>query len=293
MKKIFLFVALVAVGGIVSAVFILNQNKKRITDEPEKKFHYSIYSQKKFFEQAFAAAPVLPVFGAKKNVLGLLFNHHLLAPHFIAQAFEAVKTDKGLTVVLISPNHFGVGSGPILTSYEIWQTPYGELLPDTEVIDGFTESGLVKIDEAPFENEHGIRNIVAFLKRSLPEAKIVPLIIKDSLGERGADEMAAALSNLPSGILLAGSFDFSHYKNLKTANQHDEKSLEVLKNLRWRETYDLDTDSGPGLRLFLETLKLAKADNFELLIHSNSALVAGKLDEPQTTSYITGLFFSN
>jgi len=284
--------SIVSLAAVAGLFLVINQKTPAPAGQPaeENKVHYSIYSQKDFFEKAFTAAPALAKSSTTGNILGILFNHHLLAPHFIAQAFNAVESDGPLTVVLLGPNHFGVGSGPILTSRESWQTPYGVLSSDIELVDSLIVSGLVKADEGPFENEHGIRNIVAFIKHSLPEAKVVPLIIKDNLPSQTADALAQFLADLPVDVLLAGSFDFSHYHDLETANLHDEKSLAVVKNLSWADTLDLDTDSGPGLRVFLEALSLRRALNFTLLEHSNSAIVARQLESTSTTSYITGYF---
>ena len=292
MKKFFLL------GFITSTLFIvifivayslqLGQNGQK----SEVPLHYSVYSQKDFFDQAFDFAPS-STSQAGQGIKGLLFNHHLLAPHFIAQAFLAAQNQKPQTLVILAPNHFMTGIGPILTSRYAWQTPYGQLQPDLEIIGALIESGLVKVDEQPFENELGIKNVVAFAKRVFPDARVVPLIVKDNTPDSLADSLAQALQRvLPQNGLVVGSFDFSHYHTLDTANQHDEKSLSAVRSLDFKGTKDLDVDSRPGLRILLEFLSLAKADSFTLLQHSNSALVAKNLTTTSTTSYITGYFSS-
>ncbi|MCL5436048.1 MAG: AmmeMemoRadiSam system protein B [Patescibacteria group bacterium] len=289
-KKI--FAISLSLAGLTLVVFFADQTPGHLIPETAKRYHYSLYSQKDFFEDAFSAAQAFPSRSAGR-IVGLLFNHHLLAPHFIAQVLEATASGEPLAVILISPNHFGAGNGPVLTSNESWQTPYGELEPDSGVIDTLVASGLVKMEEPPFENEHGIRNVVAFIKRELPNAKVVPLIIKDNLPSRDADALAATLSELPGEVLLAGSFDFSHYQDLETANRHDEKSLAIVQSLNWQGTAGLDVDSPIGLRIFLETLARLGASRFSLLQHSNSAIVADERNASSTTSYITGIFSSD
>lgn len=252
--------------------------------------HYSAYSERAFFDQAFDFAPSFPP--ARGNgIKGLLFNHHLLAPHFIAQAFLAAKNQKPQTLVIISPNHFAAGDSPVLTSAYAWQTPYGKLLPDTEVIAALTEAGAVKIEEPAFNDELGIKNVVAFAKRVFPDVRMVPLIIKDGLSDFKADSLAETLRKiLPENSLIAGSFDFSHDRTLEAANRRDEKSLSIIRSLNFKNTKALDVDSRPGLRVLLEFLSFSKADSFTLLEHSNSALVAKNPNASSTTSYITGYF---
>lgn len=258
---------------------------------PAVSVHYSFYSDKTFFDRAFETVSKTPVKKVDGKILGILINHHLLAPHFIAQAFTAAATTSPVTVVLLSPNHFGVGSGQVLTSRYSWQTPYGELKPDFELIDKLVRSGQVAVDEKPFEKEHGISNVVAFVKRSLPNAKVVPIIVKDTLSPNRADKLAELLATAtPENSVIAGSFDFSHYQTLEVANQHDQASLAVVQSLNWQATEDLDIDSRPGLRIFLQLLHKKGAKRFTLLKHSNSALITGNLSAPETTSYITGYF---
>jgi AmmeMemoRadiSam system protein B len=283
-KIVFVFLAGLVLGTVLSIVFKINNyvNEKN-------KVHYSIYSQKDFFEAAFIAAPKISI-PSNFLIKGLLVNHHLLAPHFIAQAFKMVASNEPLSVVLISPNHFLIGEGPVLTSLKNWQTPYGELAPDVQIINTLISSGLAMVEEPPFENEHGVKNIVAFLKRELPSAKLVPLIIKNNLPLHYADKLAAALSQLPGKVLFVGSFDFSHYRTLSEANHYDEVSLAAIKSLNWSVAQSLDTDSPVGLRVFLEALAYSGVDDFKLLQHSNSAIITNEPNSFSTTSYITGYF---
>jgi AmmeMemoRadiSam system protein B len=250
-------------------------------------FHYSYFSQPEFFDAAYQAAKPQPY---QPEAKAILVNHHLLAANYIAESFNVVATNAPLTVLLISPNHFSAGKADVITSAENWQTPYGILPANRELINRLAESDIADIDESPFEQEHGVSGLVAFIKKSLPNAKIAPLIIKDNLPIKQARKIAQEiLSLLPKNTLIVGSFDFSHYLTSRAADFHDIESLVVVENFDFNGINRLDTDSRQGLALFLELLKDSGNQNFHLLENSNSAKLTHQ-DVLETTSYIDGYF---
>lgn len=252
--------------------------------------HYSAFPQKTFFEQATANIPS-PAAQAPTKIKGLVVPHHLLAAPSIAEAFQTIASDEPITVVLLSPNHFHVGHGQITSSLFDWQTPYGTLEANQVLIQQLEQKQLVTIDEQPFEKEHGISNLVAFIKQTLPNASIVPIIIKDTLSSKTADTFIQGITTeLPNNTLWIASIDFSHYLPKSVADFHDATSLAVLKNLDVDAAKILEIDSRPGLRIFLQAMKANGAQQFHLFRHSNAADLINDPDLQETTSHFTGAF---
>ncbi len=248
--------------------------------------HGSYFSQKGFYEDAYKLAPNIYNPEAK----AILVNHHLLAANFIAEAFNTVATDAPITVLLISPNHFSAGRNSVITSAAVWETPYGKLEPDLQIIRSLKSKRLASVEEDPFEQEHGISGIVGFIKKSLPNAKLVPLILKDRISPEQAIDIANNFSKtLPQDSLVVGSLDFSHYLTDRAAQFHDLESLNVLQTFDFESIYNLDIDSRPGLTFLLQILKKRGQRNFSLLRTSNSEKLTHQ-DILETTSYITGYF---
>lgn len=253
--------------------------------------HYSYFSQKDFYEHAYKQAENLATFIPQEYPKAILVNHHLLAGHFIAEAFNAVATISPVTVIVISPNHFFAGKSAVITSAANWQTPFGVLEADNKLINQLTAKNLVDVEEQPFEQEHGISGIVAFIKKSLPNALVVPLILRDQMSVAKAMDLAGQItSSLPQNTLLVGSFDFSHYLTHRAANFHDISNLATVENFDYDAIPRLDTDSHSGLALFLKLLELNGRQKFHLLQHSNSAEVSRREETLETTSYVTGYF---
>lgn len=291
-QKLIIFILIIislTVAGFLTGFYFKHKSKN--LPEPtvitDGNFHYSYFSQPQFFDQAYADAQAQ---NYQPTAKAILVNHHLLASKFIAESFSAVATDAPLTVLLISPNHFSTGKGEVITSSEIWQTPYGELPADEELENRLVNNQLASVEEDPFGQEHGISGIVPFIKKSLPNAKVVPLIIRDNLPIQQARKIAQGiLPLLPANTLIVGSFDFSHYLTAGAADFHDVESLSVVENFDYDGISRLDADSHPGLAMFLQLLDSQNAKAFSPLEHGNSAEFTQQ-EVLETTSYIDGYF---
>jgi len=173
-KDIVVFILLIIFGlasGYSLGFLEIKNEECEISD-----FHYSYFSNKSFFDDAYkniSEQSIIP-----NQIKGVLVNHHLLAPNLIAETINTIATTSRITVVVISPNHFSAGQGQIISSLYKWDTPYGILNSNCETISKLEKEGVLNIDEYPFKKEHGISGIVPFIKKSLPNAKIIPIIIK-------------------------------------------------------------------------------------------------------------------
>jgi len=275
-------------GGLKNGLDKNGFNKQAVSKVDN--FHYSFFSQKDFFDNAFNNINKDKIF-KNQNIRGMIAPHHLLASNLIANVFYFISSQKPITVVVISPNHFFAGQGQIISSLYDWQTPYGILESDKNLIKQLQANQLLNIDESPFAKEHGISNLVAFIKKALPNARIAPLIVKDTLSTKEGEIFADNIGKiLPEDTLFIASLDFSHYLPAQIADFHDAKSLAVLSNFDYEGINFLDVDSEQSLRIFLKYLDAKGASAFNLIDHSNSADILKDENISETTSYITGFF---
>jgi len=282
-----IIVSVLILAGLTGFIYLLGIKHKAQTPQ-NKIYHYSYFSQPGFFDDAYTSAKQPP---AIANAKGIIVNHHLLASRFIAETFNVVATDAPLTVLLVSPNHFDTGKADVITSSAVWKTPYGDLEPDNELINQLTTQKFASVEEPPFEQEHGISGIVAFIKESLPNAKVVPIIFRNRIKLDQVLKLADGYHQLlPKNALIVGSFDFSHYLTDRAASFHDLENLAAVQDLDTSGIYNLDIDSRPGLAFYLELMKDFGDTQFHLLENSNSAKLTHE-DILETTSYITGYFF--
>jgi len=256
-----------------------------------KNFHQAEPSQLSFYETAYKFFKE-KIDIENKTVIGGIIPHHLLAADIIADFFSNLSGRNYDTIVLLSPNHFQQGKSKIITSNLNWQTPYGEIAADRSLINNLLENvRLMNVEEDVFAREHGIKAEVAFIKKTFPQAKIVPLVLEGGLKADEAENLARAIlsANNNKNILVLASVDFSHYTTNLVAQEQDQRSIALLENMDFNNTYKMAVDSPPSIYTLLKYAEF-KNSSFKLLKNSNSALLSGKLDLKSTTSYISGYF---
>ena len=254
-------------------------------------FHYSYLSTAPSFDKAYALAPTSTP--QVENIRGLLVNHHLLAGSLIAATMRQAATDKPITVVLISPNHFDAGTGAVITSQYQWQTPYGILPGDCTAVADLARAGVVSVEEDPFVKEHGITGIVPFIKKSFPNARVVPLIVRSGMSDADQQKLVDALyQEFGDRALVINSVDFSHYLPDTAAQFHDRTALSVLRagGSDLATVSHIESNSDTGTAIFLRYMHKLGAGRFTLVGHSNSAELTDSPTLEETTSYLDGVY---
>lgn len=289
-KKITIFIILVIIS-LLSGYFLgfLKTNTYNDTACVISDFHYSYSSSKSFFENAYKN--IISKSVSSDQIKGILVNHHLLAPNLIAKTVNEIATTTQITVILISPNHFFSGYGQIISSLYQWNTPYGVLNSDCKNILKLEKLGVLNIDEYPFEKEHGISGIIPFIKRSLPNAKVIPIIVKETLSENELNEFVDSLyTTLGDNVLIIGSFDFSHFYPDNITQLYDKKSISAIKNFDFIGLKDIQVDSIPGLEITMKYMQKIGALNFNLIANTNSSQILHDPTIKEAVSYIVGSF---
>ena len=163
------------------------------------------------------------------RIRGAVIPHHLLAHRLMAEVFARLQKNPPSLLVLLGPNHYNRGSR-ILTSRLGWQTPFGTVEVDEEVVEQLLDSNIVKKDDIAFTEEHSIGNVMPFVKYYLPYTKVVPIIYHHDVSKKEASLMAEHLANLAEdGVVIIASVDFSHYLTRQEAEEKDRQTLKVLQ----------------------------------------------------------------
>ncbi|MFA5069989.1 MAG: AmmeMemoRadiSam system protein B [Patescibacteria group bacterium] len=252
--------------------------------------HRSFLLDRDFFSRAYYSGRATTV---KEKVTAGIIPHHLLAAYLIGDFFRGLQAyNQPSTVVLIGPNHANFGRSQIISSQGFWRTPYGYLDPDFRIINALVKKDIVTVEEGVFISEHSISAEVAFIKKSFPRAKIVPIILKNSTSEQKAEQLAAALSKiLPRDALVVASLDFSHYVSPAEARRQNKVNIEILKRNDPAEVADMFVDSRPTAQTLMYYLKEKGFHKPLILSDSNTAEVIGNPDLAEVTSYITAYYY--
>ncbi len=220
------------------------------------------------------------------HVVAGTISHHLFIRNLIAGYFrDLARLVHPSRILLIGPNHHARGRSPVAISALRWRTPFGFVEPDTAAARRIAETGLARIEEEPFVNEHSIGALVPFIRRSFPGAKIVPVIFKKVADRGDCVELGKVLAGFRDSTLVIASLDFSHYKTSAEAEKEDAASLRVLRSFSADRVDKAYVDSRPALATLLSFSREAGARSFEVVQHTNSGILSHKPLVP-CTSYI-------
>jgi AmmeMemoRadiSam system protein B len=127
--------------------------------------------------------------------------------------------------VLVGPSHFVGFDGVAVYPSGAFETPLGAAAIDATIARALIDaSPVVHAMPAAHRREHSLEMQLPFLRRVLPDVRIVPLLMGYQTPETIA-ALAAALSTVNTGkrLLLVASTDLSHYFDAATAETLDAR----------------------------------------------------------------------
>lgn len=297
-KKYWIYI----VASVFLAVFVLfayliniSLNKKDRTELPDssqavEKFdesHYASYLDAQFYgDLEKIKESAVP----NEKIYGGIVSHHFFAVNEIASFFRTLKGQKPKTIVIIGPNHFNVGKTDILVSKYPYETPWGNLYPDTENIKKLLDAKVLFQDEEPFKKEHSISALVGFIKYYLPDAKIIPIILKHNVDRENLDKLSEKLDEImPDDSIVLASVDFSHHLNKTASEFHDQMSIAAIQNFDEERIYRSEIDSPASIYSLQQYLNFKKAKKFYYK-NTSSAEIAKNNYTEDNTSYLFAYF---
>ena len=132
-------------------------------------------------------------------------------------------------LVLLGPSHRVPLEGLALSSADSFQTPLGDVPVDADGARSIAGFPFVSLADEAHEHEHSLEVQLPFIQRSLPEAKIVPLVV----GRIHPDNLCAALEELAAGdeTAVIVSSDLSHYLDYAAAKRTDNETSRTIERL--------------------------------------------------------------
>lgn len=150
------------------------------------------------------------------------------------------------TVIVVGPNHTGVGMDVSLYPEGRWLTPFGAIEIDNELTYSLVRrSALFTIDESSHTNEHSIEVQLPFLQYVLESFKLVPICMLDQSKETSS-EVGDVLAEAMVGrdALLVASSDLTHYEPAESARKKDEQVLSAAMALDVGRLYSTIASTG-------------------------------------------------
>lgn len=196
-------------------------------------------------------------------------------------------------VLILGPNHRGLGRPAALASQGQWRTPLGAVDLDQDLAEGIMKHcPWVKDDPSAHRQEHSLEVQVPFLQQLKPGVKITPLTISMLGYEQCAQlgkALAAAIGEAGQPVLMVASTDMSHYESALSAAVKDERAIERILALDPQGLYETVTQESitmcgvlPTTVCLVAALALGATDA-QLVEYTNSGAVTG--DNQQVVGY--------
>lgn len=186
--------------------------------------------------------PQVNIYGPR-DILGLICPHagYLYSGPVAANAFYDLAQDgKPDTVIILGPNHTGIGSGLSIMNEGTWRTPLGDVKIDSAVAnDIIRESRLLDIDVSAHSQEHSIEVQLPFLQYLYGDKFwFVPIcfLMQDL---ESAKEIGRALTEALAGrnAIVMASSDFTHYESQVRVDNKDAAAIQAVKALDENKLY--------------------------------------------------------
>ncbi|MEM3011844.1 MAG: AmmeMemoRadiSam system protein B [Candidatus Hadarchaeales archaeon] len=233
----------------------------------------------------------LPTPGRKgKKVLGLVSPHagYMYSGPVAAHGYALLASSPPETVVVLGPNHTGMGSGVSLSPHRAWRTPLGEVEVDGELSRSIAEEcELIDLDELAHQYEHSIEVQLPFLQHLFGSRFKLVAICMMLQDERTSEQVGRALAEALEGrkAVVIASTDFTHYEPQERARKKDEKALRRIEALDWRgllrtvEEEDITMCGYGPVAAMLRACSELGAREGELLKYATSGDTAGPMPE--------------
>lgn len=166
------------------------------------------------------------------NIIGGIVPHagYMFSAYQAVHFFEIIKQSKHKydTVVIVNPNHTGLGHEISFDSNNLWETPLGQVSLDME----FGASLGIDISDIEQKHEHSGEVMVPFLQYFLDyEFKIAPITLSNQTYQNAkllAERIFESSRMLDRKILIIASSDFSHFLSPEKGKEMDALVLENI-----------------------------------------------------------------
>ena len=250
------------------------------------------------FLHSFGPGKVPPA-ANDENILGVICPHagYMYSGPIATNSFYSVSSQKPELVIIVGPNHWGIGCGVAAMKEGQWQTPLGNVEVDTESaiqINKITK--VIELDFFSHTRDHSLEVQVPILQEVYSHKfKILPIILINQ-DYRTAKEVGSAIAKIANTkkTMIVGSSDFTHYEENSYAHKQDKALIEPILDLDVEEFYRILQEnqvSACGYGAIASTMVACKelgAKKGRLLKYATSGDVTG--DKSSVVGYASIVF---
>ncbi len=188
-------------------------------------------------------------------------------------------------VLVIGPNHTGVGAQVAVAPHQRWGTPLGDRALDSSFVKALVEkSAAATLDAGAHWREHSLEVQLPFLFERRPDLEFTPLCLGhlplDQCLELG-EILATLILDLGEPVGIIASSDMSHYLSDEDARRLDRHAIEAALTRDPATLYDTVHNEGITMcgvvpaTVAIETANRLGAVDAHLIAYATSGDVSG------------------
>ncbi|MBI4537271.1 MAG: AmmeMemoRadiSam system protein B [candidate division NC10 bacterium] len=237
----------------------------------------------------FQVEALWPKVAQPERAVGVVVPHAGFVYSGRVAAAAYAKVEFPDSVVILGPNHSGLGARAALMTAGRWETPLGEVPLDTDLARAILASGAgIQDDPLGHLREHSIEVQLPFLQYFDRPFQFVPICLLGqdfSLCQEVGQAVARAIMAASKRVLLVASTDMSHYISRAEASRKDRMALEAILALEPAELHRVVREEKISMCGFHPTTamliaaKALGATRAELVVYTDSGEVTRTFDQ--------------
>jgi MEMO1 family protein len=181
----------------------------------------------------------------KRKIYGIVSPHagYVYSGAVAANGFYEVSSIDFQDVIMVGPNHYGIGSWVAAMKDGTWETPLGEVQVNSQLAERIAgRSPALDFDDYAHSRDHCLEVQLPFLQYIKQDFKIVPVVLISQRSDiafglgNAISETIMEKDTLDSTMLLASS-DFTHYEPNREAYRKDGELIKTILALDINKFY--------------------------------------------------------
>jgi len=182
-----------------------------------------------------------------RKIYGIVSPHagYIYSGAVAANGFYEAASVNFRDVIMVGPNHYGIGSWVAAMKEGTWETPLGDVQVNSLMAEEIRKrSTALDFDDYAHSRDHCLEVQLPFLQCIKQDFKIVPVVLV-SQNRDIALELGSAISktimemNIVDSTLLLASSDFTHYEPNSEAHKKDAELIKTILSLDVNRFYTI------------------------------------------------------
>jgi len=240
---------------------------------------------KQCFEHKFGPGKQPPI-KSNEKIFGVISPHagYMYSGPTACHSYYSVSDQQPELVIIIGPNHFGLGCSAATIGESKWETPLGLVEVDFEsALELEKNSNIIELDYFSHSKDHSLEVQIPMLQNIFSNKfRILPIILlaQDMKTAMDVGSTVAKIAKSKKTVII-GSSDFTHYEENSFAHIQDKALIETILEMNVEKFYSVLKEkkiSACGFGAIASTMIACKelgATKGKLLSYATSGDVVG------------------